>query len=142
MLVHPHGDELCCFVSDPVVVEEEAKDEEAETIEMDESSDEDAMETDDAGAATSTTTDAMDTETQVSVKEKEAKESQAKKAPPVVSSGLPQSHQDLEALISTIHQTVTQSILPRLHKCLIARVRAPSSSSISSVFIIRHFQEM
>ncbi|KAA0720706.1 Small subunit processome component 20 -like protein [Triplophysa tibetana] len=109
--------------TDPVVVEEEAKDEEAETIEMDESGDEDAMETNDAGAAASTTTDAMDTETQVSVQAKEAKESQAKKAPPVGSSGLPQSYQDLEALISSIHQTVTQSILPRLHKCLIARVK-------------------
>lgn len=124
------------FVSEPVAVEEEAKDEETETAEMDESDDEDAMETDDAGA--STATDAMDTETQASVKAKEGKESQVKKAPPVVSSGLPQSQQDLEALISTIHQTVTQRILPKLHKCLIAKVRAPSSSSISSVFIIGH----
>lgn len=111
-----------CFVSEPVAVEEEAKDEETETAEMDESDDEDAM----------------DTETQASVKAKEGKESQVKKAPPVVSSGLPQSQQDLEALISTIHQTVTQRILPKLHKCLIAKVRARSSSSISSVFIIGH----
>ncbi|KAI7792184.1 putative small subunit processome component 20-like protein [Triplophysa rosa] len=109
--------------TEPVVVEEEAKDEEAETMEMDESDFEEAMETDDAGAAASTTTNAMDTETQVSVKAKEGKESQAKKAPPVVSSGLPQSPQDLEALISSIHQTVTQSILPKLHKCLIAKVK-------------------
>ncbi len=100
---------------------EEAEDEAAETMDMDESDAEDAMETDEAGAAVSTATDA---ETKCPAKPKESKESQMKKVPPVVSSGLPQSERDLEALISSIHHTVTQSVLPKLHKCLTAKVWA------------------
>lgn len=38
-------------------------------------------------------------------------------------SGLPQSTEELESLIGLIHQTVNQSVLPRLHKCLNAKVR-------------------
>lgn len=101
---------------------EEAEDEAAETMDMDESDAEDAMETDEAGAAVSTATDA-ETKCPAKPKEsKESKESQMKKVPPVVSSGLPQSERDLEALISSIHHTVTQSVLPKLHKCLTAKV--------------------
>lgn len=46
-------------------------------------------------------------------------------APPpmAVSSGLPQSTEELGTLISAIHQTVTNSVLPRLHKCLNAKVQ-------------------
>ncbi|XP_028307568.1 small subunit processome component 20 homolog [Gouania willdenowi] len=40
----------------------------------------------------------------------------------VVSSGLPQSSEELESLIKAIHQTVNDSVLPRLHKCLTAKV--------------------
>ena len=40
-----------------------------------------------------------------------------------VASGLPQSREELESLISAIHQTVNNSVLPRLHKCLTAKVR-------------------
>ncbi|TKS91003.1 Small subunit processome component 20 -like protein [Collichthys lucidus] len=40
-----------------------------------------------------------------------------------ISSGLPQSKEELETLISTIHQTVNNSVLPRLHKCLNAKVK-------------------
>lgn len=40
-----------------------------------------------------------------------------------VTSGLPQSKEELESLISTIHQTVNDSVLPRLHKCLTAKVQ-------------------
>ncbi|XP_051544163.1 small subunit processome component 20 homolog [Myxocyprinus asiaticus] len=104
-------------------VEEDAEKEPAETIDMDRSDAEAAMETDDAGAAVSTATEAMDTEIQDSAKPKVPTESQAKKAPPVVSSGLPKSKEDLEALISSIHHTVTQSVLPKLQKCLIAKVK-------------------
>uniref|UniRef100_A0A665TDQ2 UTP20 small subunit processome component n=1 Tax=Echeneis naucrates TaxID=173247 RepID=A0A665TDQ2_ECHNA len=39
----------------------------------------------------------------------------------VVASGLPQSKEELESLISAIHQTVNDSVLPRLHKCLTAK---------------------
>ncbi|KAF7667571.1 hypothetical protein LDENG_00057170 [Lucifuga dentata] len=38
-------------------------------------------------------------------------------------SGLPQSKEELEALISSIHHTVKDSVLPRLHKCLTAKVK-------------------
>lgn len=100
---------------------EEAEDEAVETMDADESDAEDAMETEEAGAAVSTATDA---ETEGAAKPKKAKENQMKKAPPVVSSGLPQSQQDLEALISSIHHTVTQTVLPKLHKCLTAKVWA------------------
>uniref|UniRef100_A0A4W6DX43 UTP20 small subunit processome component n=1 Tax=Lates calcarifer TaxID=8187 RepID=A0A4W6DX43_LATCA len=41
--------------------------------------------------------------------------------PAPVASGLPQSKEELESLISTIHQTVNDSVLPRLHKCLTAK---------------------
>ncbi|XP_016370276.1 small subunit processome component 20 homolog [Sinocyclocheilus rhinocerous] len=95
-------------------------DEAAETMVTDESDAEDAMETDEARAAVSTATDA---ETEGPAKPKEGKKSQTKKVPPVVSSGLPQSKRDLETLISTIHHTVTQSVLPKLHKCLTAKVK-------------------
>ncbi|XP_075867628.1 small subunit processome component 20 homolog [Nelusetta ayraudi] len=40
-----------------------------------------------------------------------------------VSSGLPQSREELESLISLIHGTVNNSVLPRLHKCLNAKVK-------------------
>lgn len=92
-------------------------------MDSDESDMEDGMETNDAVA---TETDGMDTGDGVgdgdSTKPKESTEAKPKKGPPVVSSGLPQSKEELEALISSIHHTVTQSILPRLHKCLIAKV--------------------
>uniref|UniRef100_A0AAX7VDC5 UTP20 small subunit processome component n=1 Tax=Astatotilapia calliptera TaxID=8154 RepID=A0AAX7VDC5_ASTCA len=38
-------------------------------------------------------------------------------------SGLPQSAEELESLIGLIHQTVNESVLPRLHKCLNAKVK-------------------
>lgn len=39
-----------------------------------------------------------------------------------VCSGLPQSREELKTLIQTIHQTVNDSVLPRLNKCLTAKV--------------------
>ncbi|XDV24664.1 hypothetical protein PO909_028779 [Leuciscus waleckii] len=105
---------------EPIVVVEEAEDEAVETMDTDESDAEGAMETDEAGAAVST---ALDTETEGPAKPNKDKESQTKKVLPVVSSGLPQSNHDLEALISSIHHTVTQTVLPKLHKCLTAKVK-------------------
>lgn len=109
---------------------EEAEDEAAETMDTDESDTEDAMETNEAGAAVSTV---MDAEAEGPAKPK-AKESQMKKVPPVVSSGLPQSKQDLEALISSIHHTLTQTVLPKLHKCLTAKVWTHSSYLMNLVY--------
>lgn len=101
------------FISEPNVLEDEAEEEQAEVMDSDESDMEDAMETNDA--------DKMDTGEGDSAKPKEGKQAKPRRAPPV-SSGLPQSKEELEALLSSIHHTVTQSILPRLHKCLIAKV--------------------
>ena len=42
--------------------------------------------------------------------------------PDAVASGLPQSIKGLESLIDAIHQTVNDSVLPRLHRCLTAKV--------------------
>lgn len=43
--------------------------------------------------------------------------------PSAVSSGLPQSKDQLEALIKAIHDSVSNSVLPRLHRCLTAKVQ-------------------
>lgn len=43
--------------------------------------------------------------------------------PSRVPSGLPQGKEDLEALIKAIHNSVSNSVLPRLHKCLTAKVQ-------------------
>ncbi|KAM9772369.1 small subunit processome component 20 homolog [Syngnathus typhle] len=43
--------------------------------------------------------------------------------PVAVSCGLPQSASQLEVLLSTIQESVTSSVLPRLHKCLNAKVK-------------------
>ena len=43
--------------------------------------------------------------------------------PIAVASGLPQSKDELESLITAIHATVNNSVLPRLNKCLTAKVR-------------------
>ncbi|KAL4612676.1 hypothetical protein GN956_G22842 [Arapaima gigas] len=40
-----------------------------------------------------------------------------------VPTGLPQSREELEALIASIHLTVAESILPKLHKCLTSKVK-------------------
>lgn len=41
----------------------------------------------------------------------------------LVATGLPQSKEQLESLICAIHKTVNESVLPRLHKCLTAKVQ-------------------
>uniref|UniRef100_A0A4W5L4R2 UTP20 small subunit processome component n=1 Tax=Hucho hucho TaxID=62062 RepID=A0A4W5L4R2_9TELE len=42
---------------------------------------------------------------------------------PAAPSGLPQNKAELEALITSIHATVQNAVLPRLHKCLTAKVK-------------------
>lgn len=88
-------------------------------MDSDESDTDDVMETKDAIA---TETVEMDTGEVDSAKPKGGIKAKPRRGPPVASSGLPQSQEELEALISSIHHTVTQSILPRLHKCLVAKV--------------------
>uniref|UniRef100_A0A1A8FK18 UTP20, small subunit (SSU) processome component, homolog n=1 Tax=Nothobranchius korthausae TaxID=1143690 RepID=A0A1A8FK18_9TELE len=66
----------------------------------------------------------METEPAEGQKKEASNKSKTKTAPklPVVSSGLPQSREELEYLISAIHVTVNVSVLPRLSKCLTAKV--------------------
>ncbi|KAM3588219.1 uncharacterized protein V6R79_024222 [Siganus canaliculatus] len=47
----------------------------------------------------------------------------AARTPVTVASGLPQSRDELESLISAIHATISNSVLPRLNKCLTAKVK-------------------
>ncbi|KAJ8006735.1 hypothetical protein DPEC_G00110300 [Dallia pectoralis] len=42
---------------------------------------------------------------------------------PVTQSGLPQNKAELEDLIASVHATVQNTVLPRLHKCLTAKVK-------------------
>uniref|UniRef100_A0A667ZW64 UTP20 small subunit processome component n=1 Tax=Myripristis murdjan TaxID=586833 RepID=A0A667ZW64_9TELE len=88
--------------------------------------DEDAMETDDNATAADV---AMETVTADGEKDAvpmetggggEAKKAAAPKVPPVPS-GLPQSKEELDFLISSIHRTVNNTVLPSLHKCLTAK---------------------
>ncbi|XP_008399503.1 small subunit processome component 20 homolog isoform X2 [Poecilia reticulata] len=91
---------------------------EAEAIELDTSDDEEAMETDDKAASASVP---METKSAA----RAASRISAKAAPtaPPVSSGLPQSREELESLMAAIHKTVNDSVLPRLNKCLTAKVK-------------------
>lgn len=83
--------------------------------ESDASDDEEAMEVD-GNASTDVT---------MEMEEAPATKVKAQAAPKLSTavSGLPQSAEELESLIGLIHQTVNESVLPRLHKCLNAKVR-------------------
>ncbi|KAJ8381936.1 hypothetical protein SKAU_G00027140 [Synaphobranchus kaupii] len=99
---------------------EEEGQEEDEAVEMGESDGEEATETVDKESPPAPHT----TERPVESKPASAEEAgpsggAALKAP----SGLPQSREELESLIAAIHQTVTGSVLPKLHKCLTAKVK-------------------
>ncbi|XP_071756588.2 small subunit processome component 20 homolog isoform X1 [Centroberyx gerrardi] len=101
---------------------------EAAAGESGESDDEDAMEVDNKTAAPDA---AMETDTAegekvvVSMETGTSDTKAAVAAPkqPAVPSGLPQSKEELESLISSIHRTVHDSVLPRLQKCLTAKVK-------------------
>lgn len=94
--------------------------------ESDASDDEEPMETDSKTAQPDVSVETDTVDEQKDAVSTEASVSQAKKMPsskpPVVATGLPRSKEELESLISAIHQTVNGSVLPRLHKCLTAKV--------------------
>lgn len=93
--------------------------------ESDESEDEEAMEVDGKAAASDAP---MEIDAVVAEKAAIAEEASTKAKGPAapkpiqVSSGLPQSKEELESLISVIHEAVNNSVMPRLHKCLTAKV--------------------
>ncbi|XP_076861032.1 LOW QUALITY PROTEIN: small subunit processome component 20 homolog [Brachyhypopomus gauderio] len=93
--------------------EEEEEEERAEATDSDDGDEGDAMET--AGVAETPAGD--------SAKPGGDVEGGVKRAASAVNSGLPRSREQLEALVSSIHNTVQKSILPRLHKCLTAKVK-------------------
>ncbi|KAM6895649.1 small subunit processome component 20 homolog [Xenentodon cancila] len=100
---------------------------EAAAVETDASDDEEAMETEVRAASTAVPmeTDAGEAE-KAGVSGKVTTTKAKAEAPPqfaAASSGLPQSREELESLIAAIHQTVGNSVLPRLHKCLNAKVK-------------------
>lgn len=99
---------------------------EAERMESDASDDEEEMEIDGKAASSDVP---METETADGEKPGTSGGAAASKAKVQVTpasaavfSGLPQSSEGLESLIKGIHQTVNDSVLPRLHKCLTAKV--------------------
>ncbi|XP_051247965.1 small subunit processome component 20 homolog isoform X2 [Dicentrarchus labrax] len=106
----------------------DAEDEEQPAAdESDASDDEEAMEVD---GNTAPSDIPMETDTTIGQKNAVAKEAattgvQGPAAPQhtAIASGLPQSTEELESLISAIHKTVNNSVLPRLHKCLTAKVK-------------------
>ncbi|XP_061570968.1 small subunit processome component 20 homolog [Cololabis saira] len=104
-----------------VTADADDKDEDA-AVDTDASDDEEPMETEEKAASSEVP---METEAAVSGKATPAKAAPEAAPPPsaAVSSGLPHSREELESLIAAIHQTVSNSVLPRLHRCLNAKVK-------------------
>ncbi|MEQ2167506.1 hypothetical protein GOODEAATRI_004850, partial [Goodea atripinnis] len=101
---------------------------EAAVEELETSDDEQAMEIDGKAASTDVNmeTDATTRRENEDTPEQAVTSKTAAKAAPKmipVATGLPQSREELESLIAAIHQTVNDSVLPRLNKCLTAKVR-------------------
>lgn len=98
---------------------------EEERLESDASDDEEPMEVD--GKPTQSDIPMERNRAVVESVSKEAAPSGAERAAAskgaAVHSGLPHSKEQLEALIKAIHNTVNNSVLPRLHKCLTAKVQ-------------------
>ncbi|KAF0029549.1 hypothetical protein F2P81_018654 [Scophthalmus maximus] len=94
--------------------------------ESDASDDEEAMETD-SKAAPSEVPMEMDNDGENDGVPEKASTAKAKgpvaPKPAAGASGLPQSTEELESLIRAIHQSVNDNVLPRLHKCLTAKVK-------------------
>ncbi|XP_041637012.1 small subunit processome component 20 homolog [Cheilinus undulatus] len=82
--------------------------------------DEEAMEVDSKAAPSDPP---METDSISGEKEVSSKDAVTTKPKVPVAIGLPQSKEELESLVSTIHETVNNSVLPRLHKCLNAKVK-------------------
>ncbi|CAJ1054380.1 small subunit processome component 20 homolog [Xyrichtys novacula] len=96
--------------------------------ELDASDDEEAMEVGSEAAPSVVTmeTDATNEEKEVVAKDATPTGTKGKSEAPrltTAASGLPQSKEELESLISAIHMTVNNSVLPRLQKCLNAKVK-------------------
>uniref|UniRef100_A0A3P9K9E8 UTP20 small subunit processome component n=1 Tax=Oryzias latipes TaxID=8090 RepID=A0A3P9K9E8_ORYLA len=92
-----------------------------EADEADGSDEEEAMETDGKTADVPMETDATEGEGGGPSEAKAKAEGKGgRRAPP---SGLPHSREELEALVGAIHRTVNDSVLPRLHKCLTAKLQ-------------------
>ncbi|KAM4615221.1 small subunit processome component 20 homolog [Polymixia lowei] len=90
------------------------------------SDDEDDMEVDDKArtADVAMETDVPEGESDAaSVETGAAKARSAGPKAPAPPSRLPQSKKELDALIKTIHKTININILPKLHKCLTAKVK-------------------
>ncbi|XP_047431848.1 small subunit processome component 20 homolog isoform X2 [Mugil cephalus] len=104
-----------------VTIEEEDETE-AERLELDVSDDEEGMEIDGKVAPSDVPMETEDADREKAGIPEEAAAAKAK-AQAAVASGLPQSSEGLETLIRAIHQTVNDSVLPRLHKCLTAKVK-------------------
>lgn len=112
---------ICSAVS---AAADDADDEDQAAAEGSDVSDdeEEAMEVDSRAAPSDTP---METDTPNEAKDvvsKRATTATAALKPTAVASGLPQSKEELENLISIIHTTVNNSVLPRLNKCLNAKV--------------------
>lgn len=113
----------------------DADDEEQPAVEeLDASDDEEAMEVDGKAAPSDAPMEIDTTIGEKDVISEEAATTGAKgpaaPKPTPVSSGLPQSKEELESLISAIHETVNNSVLPRLHKCLTAKVRCTHTHTV------------
>lgn len=114
------------FPAESVAMDADNEDE-AAADELDTSDDEEAMEIDDKPASTEVP---VETDAATQAEREDKPEKTASKAPTKpdprmtpVATGLPQSREELESLIAAIHQTVNDSVLPRLNKCLTAKVR-------------------
>ncbi|XP_054655986.1 small subunit processome component 20 homolog [Dunckerocampus dactyliophorus] len=101
--------------------EEEAAADEAEASDNEEAMDVDSELPQKASSAASMET--TDGEERVISKEAAKAKNPSTSKPVSVSCGLPQSKEELEVLINGIHESVNGSILPRLHKCLTAKVK-------------------
>ncbi|XP_064199288.1 small subunit processome component 20 homolog [Anguilla rostrata] len=97
---------------------EEEGEEEEEAVEMVESDGEEAGETVDKEPVPHAT-ERPDESKSASLEEAVPSGEAVGKVP----SGLPQSREELESLITSIHQTVTGSVLPKLQKCLTTKVK-------------------
>lgn len=95
--------------------------------ESDASDDEEPMEVDSKAATSDVPMETDTTDKEKDGVSKEAATTKTEKTPApkpvVVPSGLPQSKEELETLIKAIHQTVNDSVLPRLQRCLTAKVQ-------------------
>ncbi|XP_070710114.1 small subunit processome component 20 homolog [Pempheris klunzingeri] len=101
--------------------------EQAAADELDASDDEEAMEVDGKAAPSDVAMEMDTTDGEKGVVSEAAATTVAKgpvaPKPTVATSGLPHSKEELASLIDAIHQTVNNSVLPRLHKCLTAKVK-------------------